>query len=82
DRASCGISPELRLVGTGELTSAALAENIDQLRQAGYQYRDQAVLCRGNDKLSELGQELERLGIPVLFLGSLFERQEVKDLVA
>ncbi|OBU67353.1 DNA helicase UvrD [Stenotrophomonas maltophilia] len=82
DRASCGISPELRLVATGELTSAALAENIDQLRQAGYQYRDQAVLCRGNDKLSELGQELERLGIPVLFLGSLFERQEVKDLVA
>jgi superfamily I DNA/RNA helicase len=82
DRTSCGSLPELRLVATGELTSAALAENIDQLRQAGYPYRDQVVLCRGNDKLSELGQELERLGIPVLFLGSIFERQEVKDLVA
>lgn len=82
DRASCGTSPELRVVATGEITSAALAENIEQLRQAGYPYRDQAVLCRGNDKLSELGQELERLEIPVLFLGSLFERQEVKDLVA
>ena len=82
DRPSIGSSPELRLVPTGDLTSAALAESINRLREAGYPYRDQAVLCRGNDKLSELGQELERLGVPVLFLGSLFERQEVKDLVA
>jgi hypothetical protein len=40
------------------------------------------VLCTGNEKLSILGHELERLGIPVLFLGSLFERDEVKDLLA
>lgn len=82
DRASSGSPPELRTVATGDLISAALAESIERMRQAGHPYRDQAVLCRGNDKLSELGQELERLGIPVLFLGSLFERQEVKDLVA
>lgn len=82
DRASGGMAPELHVVATGDLTSAALAENIEQMRLAGHPYRDQAVLCRGNDKLSELGQELERLGIPVLFLGSLFERQEVKDLMA
>ncbi|WP_122654514.1 UvrD-helicase domain-containing protein [Burkholderia pseudomallei] len=82
DRAPSGSPPELRTVATGELTSAALAEGIEQMRQAGHPYRDQAVLCRGNDKLAELGQELERLGIPVLFLGSLFEREEVKDLVA
>ncbi|MCW5136970.1 UvrD-helicase domain-containing protein [Burkholderia cenocepacia] len=82
DRVSRGFSPELQVVATGELTSAALAENISQLRQAGYSFRDQAVLCKGNQKLSELAQELERLGVPVLFLGSLFDRQEVKDLVA
>jgi hypothetical protein len=51
-------------------------------RAAGFRYRDQAVLCRGNDRLSDTGQELERAGVPVLFLGSLFERTEVKDLVA
>ncbi|WP_438332252.1 UvrD-helicase domain-containing protein [Burkholderia pseudomallei] len=82
DRAPSGSPPELRTVANGDLISAALAENIEQMRQSGHPYRDQAVLCRGNDKLAELGQELERLGIPVLFLGSLFERQEVKDLVA
>ena len=37
------------------------------------------MLCTGNAKLSSLAQDLEHLGIPVLFLGSLFERAEVKD---
>ncbi|QLI80865.1 UvrD-helicase domain-containing protein [Chitinibacter fontanus] len=82
ERASQGLPPELCLVATGDLTSAALAENIELMRREGYSYRDQAVLCRGNDKLAELGQDLERLGIPVLFLGSLFERQEIKDLMS
>jgi len=82
DRAPSSNSPELQTVTSGDQTSSALAENIERMRAAGFSYRDQAVLCRGNDKLSELGQELEQLGIPVLFLGSLFEREEVKDLVA
>lgn len=82
ERAPCGSSPDLRIVETGDLTSASLAECINELRLNGHSYRDQAVLCRGNDKLSELGQELEQLGIPVLFLGSIFERQEIKDLIA
>ena len=35
-----------------------------------------------SEKLAAIGSELERLGLPVLFLGSLFERPEVKDLLA
>ena len=81
-REPTGHPPELRIVSDGGLVSAAVAESIEATRAMGWGYCDQAVLCRGNDKLSELGQELERLGIPVLFLGSLFERQEVKDLVS
>jgi superfamily I DNA/RNA helicase len=49
------------------------------MRDRGNDYRDQVVLCTGNEKLSNLAQDLERLGVPVLFLGSLFERTEVKD---
>ena len=52
----------------------ALADAIEELRREGYAYRDQAVLCTGNEKLSTIGQDLERLGVPVLFLGSLFEQ--------
>ena len=65
-----------------EQQQVALADAIEELRREGYAYRDQAVLCTGNEKLSTIGQELERLGVPVLFLGSLFERAEVKDLLA
>jgi superfamily I DNA/RNA helicase len=75
-------SPELRIVRRAEQQQVALADVIEALRGEGYAYRDQAVLCTGNEKLSMIGQELERPGVPVLFLGSLFERGEVKDLLA
>ena len=74
--------PELRTVQRAEQQQVALADAIEELRREGYAYRDQAVLCTGNEKLSTIGQEFERLGMPVLFLGSLFERGEVKDLLA
>lgn len=81
-RGPLSLHPELRTVDSSDEQTVALAEAIEEMRVAGYAYRDQAVLCTGNDKLSKLGRDLERLGIPVLFLGSLFERPEVKDLFA
>jgi superfamily I DNA/RNA helicase/Zn-dependent peptidase ImmA (M78 family) len=82
DRGPGGAPPEVITVSDGSLLTSALVDSIEQLRAAGFRYRDQAVLCRGNDRLSDTGQELERAGVPVLFLGSLFERTEIKDLVA
>lgn len=77
-----GQKPELRTVQRADQQQVALADAIEQLRGEGFAYRDQAVLCTGNEKLSTIGRDLERLGVPVLFLGSLFERAEVKDLLA
>ncbi|RWD31649.1 MAG: ImmA/IrrE family metallo-endopeptidase [Mesorhizobium sp.] len=82
DRDASGHKPELRTVLRAEQQQVAVADAIEELRREGYAYRDQAVLCTGNEKLSTIGQDLERLGVPVLFLGSLFERSEVKDLLA
>lgn len=82
ERGASGRLPEIVTVGSTPLLTAAIADSIEDLRAKGYHYRDQAVLCRGNDRLSDVGRDLERAGIPVLFLGSLFERPEVKDLVA
>lgn len=82
DRGPSGELPELIKVGSTALLTPAIADHIQELCAKGYRYRDQAVLCRGNDRLSDVGRDLERAGIPVLFLGSLFERPEVKDLVA
>ncbi|MBF0270113.1 MAG: UvrD-helicase domain-containing protein [Alphaproteobacteria bacterium] len=82
DRNANGNRPELRKVQRAEQQQVALADAIEELRREGCAYRDQAVLCTGNEKLSMIGQDLERLGVPVLFLGNLFERDEAKDLLA
>lgn len=82
DRSPSGASPEVITVSDGSLQTAALVDSIEQSRVAGHSYSDQVVLCKGNEKLSDTAQELERAGVPVLFLGSLFERTEIKDLVA
>lgn len=81
-RGNGGHAPELHRVNQGDEQVVAIADAVAEMRIAGYSYRDQAVLCTGNEKLSEFGQKLERLKVPVLFLGSLFERPEVKDLLA
>lgn len=82
DRGPSGQSPEIRTVNREPQQTVALADTIEEMRATGHRYSDQAVLCTGNEKLSDLGQALERLGVPVLFLGSLFERPEIKDLFA
>ncbi|PFH10130.1 superfamily I DNA/RNA helicase [Collimonas sp. PA-H2] len=81
-RGNSGNTPKLGLVNQGDEQVVAIADAVAEMRAAGYSYRDQAVLCTGNEKLSEFGQMLERLNVPVLFLGSLFERPEVKDILA
>jgi len=82
DRSSAGVAPGLRTVDVGEGQIVVLADAIEEMRWEGRAYREQAVLCTGNERLASIGRELERLGIPVLFLGSLFERPEVKELLS
>jgi superfamily I DNA/RNA helicase len=82
NRGKVGHAPELRRVDQGDEQIVAIADAVSEMRAAGFRYRDQAILCTGNEKLSEFGQKLEQLNVPVLFLGSLFERSEVKDLLA
>jgi superfamily I DNA/RNA helicase len=82
DRGPLDHPVELHAVRQGDNQVAAIADAIEAMRTAGHKFRDQAVLCTGNERLSSIGRDLERLGIPVLFLGNLFERPEVKDLLA
>ncbi len=77
-----GHLPQLRQVQTGDDEIVAVADAIAEMHSAGHSYSDQVVLCTGNEKLAKFGQALELLEIPVLFLGNLFERGEVKDMLA
>lgn len=82
DRGACGHRPEFRKTGTDKDEIAVLVEAIHEMRSLGHDFRDQAVLCTGNDKLARFGAGLESLGVPVLYLGSVFERPEIKDLLS
>ncbi|CAH0338875.1 UvrD-helicase domain-containing protein [Rhizobium sp. CECT 9324] len=82
DRGACGHRPEFRKSGTDKDEIAVLVEAIHEMRSLGHDFRDQAVLCTGNDKLARFGVGLESLGVPVLYLGSVFERPEIKDLLS
>lgn len=75
-------NPEIRCYDTPDNEIAGIAGSIRELECAGVRLRDQAVLCRSNRRLSEIATTLEAYGIPVLHLGSLFEREEVRDLLA
>jgi DNA helicase II / ATP-dependent DNA helicase PcrA len=75
-----GISLDVATTLAAEAEGLAVA--IRQRWEAGIPYRHQAILCRGNASLARFAAHLEALDIPVLYLGSMFERPEVRDLLS
>lgn len=59
-----------------------IAATIAKRKSEGIAYRDQAVLCRSHGNIEKIASGLEAAGIPVLYLGDLFERPEVRDMLA
>jgi DNA helicase II / ATP-dependent DNA helicase PcrA len=74
--------PDLRRFDTNGDEAEGLAAAVRELENKGVRLRDQAVLCRSNTRLNEIATALEVRNIPVLHLGSLFERDEIRDLLA
>ena len=67
-----------------DLTAEAegIAKEIERQRDSGIAYSQQAILCRSHTNLGRVGSALEALGVPVLYLGNLFERPEVRDMLS
>jgi superfamily I DNA/RNA helicase len=82
DHGSSSIRPQLRRFETLENEAEGIAASVRELEAAGIPLRDQAVLCRTNSRLNDVAAALEFRGIPVLHLGSLFERDEIRDQLA
>lgn len=82
ERGPSGVKPEYRAVEMAADEIVAIAEAIEAHRAAGLPYRDQALLCTGNERLGRVAAGLESLGIPLLYLGSLFERDEIQQVLS
>ena len=60
----------------------AIAAMIRQMQKAGVPYGEQAILARSHLTLARLTDVIEQEGIPLLYLGDLFERSEIRDLLS
>ncbi len=60
-----------------------IAEQIEVLRETeNLQYKDCAIICRTHLQLNKFAKILTAKNIPIFYLGELFEREEVRDLLA
>jgi superfamily I DNA/RNA helicase/Zn-dependent peptidase ImmA (M78 family) len=72
----------LKVAETLEAEVESIAKESISLNSKGISFRDQAVLCRSHTIMARIATILEELGIPVLYLGDVFERQEIRDLLS
>ena len=60
----------------------AIRDKIEEFRAAGIPYSEQAILARTHLTLARITGILEQLGVPLLYLGDLFERDEIRTLLS
>ena len=60
----------------------AIRDRIEEFRSDGIPYSEQAILARTHLTLARITELLEKLGVPLLYLGDLFERDEVRNLLS
>lgn len=60
----------------------AIRDQIESLRSQGVTYGEQVILARSHLTLARITGVLEQLGVPLLYLGDLFERSEIRDLLS
>ncbi len=62
--------------------AVAIRDKIEELKDKGVRYRDQVVLARSHLTLARITGLLEKLNVPLLYLGDVFERDEIRDLLS
>ena len=81
ERKYVGHGPRHVLTAGDEEQLCALAWRIWQLAAQGTALAEQAIIVYKNATAAEIALGLEAQGVPVLYLGNIFERAEVKDLI-
>lgn len=79
-----GEEPKLLLFETESQEAEAVAEKIKELKKAGTDFSDMAVLFRANRHAEEFVRTFKKKGIPFVFSGAagLYEKMEVKMLIS
>ena len=75
-------SVQFEIADSLDAEAAGITENIKNYHAAGLRYKDCAVICRTHKQLARFAEVLTKQGVPIFYLGQLFERDEVRDLLA
>lgn len=81
-RGASGTLPALFACTDAVSEMDTLAGSIKELELSGVPLGRQTILARSNTSLARFAEELSARSLPVLYLGPLFERAEVKDLLS
>ena len=72
----------VKIANNLDAEAQGIADEINRHVKDGIQYREQAILCRSHTMLARIASRLELAGVPILYLGDLFERPEIRDLLS
>ncbi len=76
-----GHMPSLVRCYPGEAMAEAVVEGVKEIHNSGISYCNQAVLSRGNHEVQQIAARLREKSIPMLYIGELAQRREVKNLL-
>ena len=83
NREAAGEAVQMEIAEDSATEAMGIAREIERRHTEEHiPYRDHAVLCRSHTQLARIAAGLERAGIPVLYLGDLFERPEIRDMLS
>lgn len=80
-KGKCGEKPVVVTCSERDAIPGSLLQNIRVLRHRGVSFGQQAVLCRRTADVQRVSELLASQGIPVIYIGDLAQRPEVKQLL-
>lgn len=80
-RPSIGVVPTLYECESKSSQAVTIAQRIDGLVRRGVPYRDQVVISRKSANVEQIVEALENLNVPVLHIGDVCQRPEIKRLI-
>lgn len=81
-RRGSGNRPKMLIAPNLDSEVNAIAQAINAHRADGIAFRDQAIIVRTHTHAERVAQRLQALGVPSMYLGDIFERDEVRNLLA
>jgi superfamily I DNA/RNA helicase len=78
---ACGEKPKVVTCAKRDEVLGAVVDTVVDLQRTGVHFGRQAVLCRSGSDVQQAAEALAVRGVPVIYIGELAQRPEVKRLL-